>query len=141
VETDDQSEGVPFEEECAELGDEGYIELGESQGSLLHDAVYAVAGAAYWASGDSVRRAPLEDPTNETLAFTVDVDPISGLFVNETSIYFAGQEGTVQKVDLAAPTEDPLPIALGQDAPHSLTADATNLYWVTGDCKVMALPL
>jgi hypothetical protein len=149
VEAEIQANGVlPVDDMCLESGDAGeYIEVAESQGSLLHDVVLQHGGFLYWATGDRVARSELAAPTAQTVAFALDFDNITGLAIADTAtpaVYYAGNDGLVQKFPLSEignAQAEAVPVARDQSDARYLVTDAANLYWLTDDCRVWSTPL
>lgn len=130
----------------------GYVELGQSQGSLLLQDIALDATYAYWANGPNfVRNAltamsPVPDPA---ITVTPGFDDITAFAITGTDVYAATATGQVLKHALLPPSDPddestvvpPLVLARDQASVSSVVVDAARVYWATGDCAVRSTPL
>jgi hypothetical protein len=124
-------------------GTEGYVELGDSQGSLLKEYIASDGTNGYWVDGANFRRAakkPLVD-----IASTPDFDNITAFAMNATNVYFAGETGLVLKHDLMPPAmgatpSAATPVVREQLKTTSMVLDAAKVYWAS-DCVVRSSAL
>jgi hypothetical protein len=112
----------------------GYVELGESQGSLLPQDIGSDGTHAYWVDGATFRRAMAKPPVD--IAGTPDFDMITAFAINGTHVYFASEKGLILKHDLMPPVGDvplaPTELARAQVMTTSIVLDSSDAYWVSG---------
>jgi hypothetical protein len=133
------------------------FKVAESQAGLLKDTIYIRGGHLYWASGASVF-----DNTDFVIGPDAGIggDPVGSIqgsvvtafAVGSTSVYY-GEDGIVDK---SPPPADGgtvvthvlvrnIPPGAADDAgmqqamPNSIALDGKNVYFTSGDCKIMAL--
>jgi len=119
-------------------GTDGYVELGESQGSLLKQDIGSDGTNGYWVDGSNFRRAamkPLVDITS-----TPDFDNITAFAMNASEVYFAGEMGMIFKHGIMPPAAGqmpapPTPIARDQLKTSSVVLDTAKVYWAS-DCVI-----
>jgi hypothetical protein len=122
-------------------GQDGYLELGESQGDMLWADIATDGTTVYWATGSSVRYIALEKVEGETpeeLTTTPNFEAVTALTIDATNIYFSN-DGFVYKAPLAG--GDAVAIARDQAAPTSMVVSGTTLYYATSDCAIRSLSL
>jgi hypothetical protein len=112
-----------------------------SQGSLLDDAIAVLDGKVFWANGTSIESKAVDDleHTNSVSVTTsVGSNTITGFVISNGVIYFGEiVDNTIEMAPLA--TGVATVIARGQLTPRQFAADADNIYWRTGDCRIMKL--
>ncbi len=124
-------------------GTDGYVELGESQGSLLKQDIGSDGTNGYWVDGSNFRRAAMKPLVD--VASTPEFDNITAFAMNATTVYFAGEMGLLLKHDLQPPaaggTPAPAePVARDQLKTTSVALDAAKVYWAS-DCVIRSGPL
>jgi len=122
-----------------------YVEMGESQGSLMLNTAAIEGNYGYWAAGDHVQRAPMDvgKTMQEQVAASLGFQVVTGFSMTATHAYIADEDGIIQRAALAGigPTQEAEPLATAQEGAHSLVNDGTNLYWINTDCKIMTIAL
>ncbi|HXK17311.1 MAG TPA: hypothetical protein VNG33_05905 [Polyangiaceae bacterium] len=130
--------------------------LGRSQGDLILDTVFIVGDNAYWANAADVTTSSVSKPTgfNTIIASASTVNPntmkVSAMTVTADKAYFADKaidtdmdpahSGYIYKSASLMASADVTIMARAQKGPTSITTDATNVYWATGDCAIMSMP-
>lgn len=117
------------------VGLDAYVELGESQGNLLHQDIATDGTNGYWVDGPKVQRAPMKPPVEVTS--TPDFDDIAAFTMNATDVYFVTKNGKLYKHGINPPaTPDaavpPTLLARDQVMANSIVLDATKAYWSSG---------
>ncbi|HEX4405376.1 MAG TPA: hypothetical protein VH560_11145 [Polyangia bacterium] len=133
-----------------------------SQGNLLTDTIAVVDGNVVWAADKVIYSKPVDAGEKDPSFPSVTANSaIGGFVVSDALVFFAGTaftQGTdVAKVPLSTSSPafadagagdaaadaggpaTPVIIATDQNKPSQFAADATNIYWRTGDCKIMKL--
>ena len=132
-------------------GSTGYVELGQSQGSLLLQDIALDATYGYWANGPNIVRnkltskSPVPDPA---VMGTPGFDNITAFAINATHVYAGAEMGLILRHSLVPPTDPndeatvvpPDVLARDQLAPSSVVLDAVNVYWATQDCAIRSAP-
>jgi hypothetical protein len=129
-------------------GTSGYVELGESQGSLLLHDIESDGTHAYWANGDQLLRAQNDVKGGVTVTKTSAFDAITAFAINASDVYFGGAEGTVFKHSLTPPADPnddasivpPAALARDQMNVSSVALDGTRVYWASG-CALLSAGL
>jgi hypothetical protein len=117
--------------------------LARSQGSIVLDAIYIVAGKAYWANGTAVTSAPTDQ--NNALNDIVVQSPspvantITALAIAGETAYFADDDGGVYSSPLTVGATAKV-LARGQGKPTAIAVDDTHVYWAS-DCAISSVPL
>jgi len=119
--------------------------LARSQGELFPFFVAVIAGHAYWMDGPNVKGEAISAMGTpfDSIA-SADTGSISAAAATTDTIYFASTDpgdaknAVVYKTALA-PNSNPIKIARAQNAPNSMTTDATKVYWATADCAIFSL--
>jgi hypothetical protein len=119
-----------------------YVEMGESQGSLLTDVAALTATHGYWATGDHVQRAPLDTGKldQEQVVQTPDFMPVTAFTLSATHAYAVSSDGLMARSSLATVGESEK-IATAQVGAKSLVNDGTNLYWINEDCTINSVAM
>jgi hypothetical protein len=136
------------------------FKVAQSQGSLLLDTIHVDAGHLYWANDNGVY-------VNTSFVVGADagiggtlvgqtpgaVNAVTAFAIGSTSVYY-GEDGYVEKSPPTSQTAGTVatdilarnvPVLATDDAgthqpmPNSIALDGTNVYWTTGDCKIMTL--
>lgn len=122
----------------------GYGKLGKSVGALLHEGAVALdATNGYWLDGGKVEFGPLTSTEGLYDVVTQVGGSFSAMALGATKLYVADDVGFVYAHGTAPVDgeEGPSPIARDQMGVSSIVTDATNVYWITGDCVINKLPL
>jgi hypothetical protein len=124
----------------------GYVELGQSVGSLLVSNVGVDATYAYWADGDKFVRNTVDAMTPSGTIIWENPDltsPISAFAIDAMNVYASvGLPGnSIYKHSLEPPADlvsdtTLIKVAGEQTNPTSVVLDATNVYWATEDCAI-----
>jgi hypothetical protein len=126
-------------------GENGYQELGESQGNLLLQDLGMDAMYVYWANGENFVRAKNDVKGNASITHPPSFDPITAFAINAQNVYFAAKLGMILKHDLTPLAEDlqkpSVAVAREQPAATSVVLDATKVYWATSDCAIRSSAL
>ena len=129
---------------CATDANTNCERLARSQGNLYDNAVYLIAGNAYWLNQNQVTGNPVVNPTgvNDIIAIGTNPNAVNGtaLTILGKNVYFTDDGGWVYQAPLKINAEVTT-LARGQMKPTSIAADDANLYWANGDCSIMSLPL
>jgi hypothetical protein len=114
---------------------------------LLTDAISVLDGNVIWARDKFIQTTSV-DSTELAMPFTiatsVGLNPITGFVVSGKTIYFGeASDDNVEKVSFRSDAEAGVPevkiVAAKQPSPSQFAADDTNVYWRTGDCRIMKL--
>lgn len=128
------------ERDDVQPGTAGYVELGESQGSLLFQDIASDGSFAYWANEDQLMRAKNDTKGTTLVTKTLAFDAITAFAINQSDVYFAGQQGTVFKHSLVPPPKPddnasvvpPRALARDQLDVSSIVLDDAHVYWASG---------
>jgi membrane-bound inhibitor of C-type lysozyme len=122
--------------------------IARSQGSLFLGSILATGHRAYWADNPTIKggdSTPGAAQSNDSIASTASTNgSISALTNSGTTLLFAEYDkampATSGYIDKAPLVKDSTTIILAraQNAPGSIAADTTKVYWSTGDCKIMS---
>jgi hypothetical protein len=129
----------------------GYVELGQSQGSLLLSDIAIDAKNAYWANGEGFYENALDakDPVPTRIWSTPNFEHITSFALVGDHVYAGETSGLIMKHDLTPPS-DPndettiVPadiIARDQKATTSMISDGKNVIWATEACAILSTPL
>jgi hypothetical protein len=140
-----------------------------SQAGLLMDAIVVLEGNVIWAANNVIWSKPVGAAEGDPQFPIVTANSgILGFVVSDNLVFFAGTaftQGTVvAKVPLSTSSQaftgtgaavadaavvdaavdaggpaTPVIMATDQNKPTQFAADVTNIYWRTGDCKIMKL--
>lgn len=128
----------------------GYGKLGKSVGALLESGDVALdATHGYWVDGSRVERGGLTTTNGiyEVVASAPDGENFTAFAVGGAKMYASSSGGRILTHSLLPPADPnndtalPTPIARDQKDVSSVTTDAANVYWITGECVIGSLPL
>lgn len=114
----------------------------------LRDDIAQDADWRYWIKETTVQRSKIDGTRFEPehVVTHPNKDSITGVAMDDTSIYFAGSQGLILKHSREPSTQDePLSaypvLAREQPAAQALTVHDGRLYWATEDCAVRSIRL
>jgi hypothetical protein len=145
---------------------DGYIEVAESQGGLLFQAIRAEGSNLFWVDGTTLKTADISGceangscvGQNRAVSDTPNFDLITAFTTAGDSVYFIDEKGNVFKspkapVEIDGGAEKAnIAMAVGRDQAQfpidptdfskigSMVASDSYVYWTTSDCKIMSLP-
>ena len=117
------------------------VRLARSQGELFDSAIFVVAGTAYWVDGPNISSEFVGTAGVPNTGISTASDTVTAFTVSTDTAYFASgiaaTTGVIEKAKLTAnPSQSPVQVARGQNAPVSIALDATKVYWANSDCSI-----
>jgi hypothetical protein len=122
----------------------GYSKLGKSVGALSHTGNVGIdATYGYWMESTKVERSMLTTQEGLYDVVTQSSNSLTAFALGATKVYLVDDQGNMFSHGLAPVAGDdlPTPIARDQMGVSAMAVDATNLYYITGDCVINKLPL
>jgi hypothetical protein len=120
-------------------GNDGYVEVGDSQGDLVFADIATDGTNVYWASAANLNKRPLDISADlEVVSTTLNFGNISAFTTDATNVYFAN-DGYVFMAPLAG--GDAITLARDQAEPTALVVSGSTLYFATSDCIIRSVPI
>lgn len=122
----------------------GYSKLGKSVGALSHTGNVGVdATYGYWLDAAKVERSMLTTQEGLYDVVTQSSANLTSFALGPAKVYLADESGNLFSHGLAPAAGDdlPTPVARDQMGVSAMAVDATNLYYITGECVINKLPL